>query len=79
MIQMLSEDIKSIIRALEPSPGRRADTHPRRREAQAFILNLNSCAQHPEALGRARPLRKVHSGTPSAKGKFEAYRREGWL
>ena len=66
MIQMLSEDIKSIIHALEPSPGRRADTHPRRREAQAFILNLNSCAQ--QALGRT-PIAKVHRGTPFAKGK----------
>ena len=36
------------------------------KEAQAFISNLDSCTQQPEALERARPLRKVHRGTPSA-------------
>ena len=33
MIQMLSQDIKSIIRALDPSPGRRVDTKPQARGA----------------------------------------------
>ena len=66
---MLSKDIKSIIHALERRLlGDGQIRHPRE-GGQAFISNLNSCTQQPEALGGARPLRKVHRGTPSAKGK----------
>ena len=77
MIQMLSEDIKSIIRALEPSPGRRVDTKPQARGA-AFISNLNSCAQ--QALRECAPCRgsRAHRSTVRV-ATIEAYRREGWL